>query len=103
VREAGGQAGAAGAPDGDALAVRVTPRARRNEIAGVRDGVVLVRVASAPEDGRANVAVRRLIADCLDMRISAVELVRGERSREKLIRVDGMPAAVARARLLAGR
>jgi uncharacterized protein YggU (UPF0235/DUF167 family) len=44
------------------IAVRLTPRARVNEIAGERDGVLLVRVTVPPMDGRANAALYRLIA-----------------------------------------
>jgi uncharacterized protein (TIGR00251 family) len=88
--------------DSPGLAVRVTPRARRNEIAGARDGVVLVRVASPPEDGRANLAVRRLIATRLSLRLAEVTVIRGESSREKVILVEGMTGAQTRANLLGG-
>ncbi len=83
-------------PKPDALEIRVTPRARRDEIAGVRDGIVLVRVTAPPADGRANLAVRRLIADRLHVRLAQVLLVGGERRREKLLRIEGITAAEAR-------
>ena len=81
--------------------IRVTPRAGRDEIAGERDGCVLVRVRAAPEDGKANEAARRLIASRLGARVAEVELVRGARSRRKTFRVAGLAAADARRRLLA--
>ncbi len=81
--------------------IKVTPRARREEIAGERDGCVIVRVRAAPEDGRANESVRRLIAARLGVRTAEVELLRGERSRRKTVRVAGLTAAEAR-RLLLG-
>ena len=81
--------------------IKVVPRAGREEIAGERDGCVLVRVRAAPEDGRANAAVRRLIAAQLGVRVAEVELLRGERSRRKTVRVAGLAAAEARRRLLA--
>jgi uncharacterized protein len=82
--------------------IRVTPRARREEIAGERDGCVLVRVRALPESGKANEAVRRLIAERLGVRTADVELMRGGRSRSKTVRVAGLAPADARRRLLAG-
>ena len=81
--------------------IKVTPRAARDEIAGERDGCVLVRVRAAPDAGKANEAVRRLIAAELGVRAAEVELLRGERSRRKTVRVVGLAAAAARQRLLA--
>jgi uncharacterized protein len=86
------------------LRVRVTPRAGRNEIAGERDGVLLVRVTAAPEGGRANTAVCRLIAKALRIGPTRVSVARGSRSREKLVRieeVEGDPQALVR-QILAG-
>lgn len=82
------------------LAVRVTPRARRDEIAGLREGVLQVRVAALPEDGRANEAVCRLVARRLGVPLRSVTLVKGQRSRQKLISVAGIGAAEALRRLL---
>jgi uncharacterized protein YggU (UPF0235/DUF167 family) len=75
--------------------VRVTPRARTDEIVGVRDGVLVLRVAAPPADDRANAAVQSLIARRLGVRASRVVLVRGERSREKVVRVEGLAADAA--------
>lgn len=82
------------------LAVRVIPRAGRDEIAGVRDGKLLVRTAAPPEGGRANAVVLALIAQRLRLARKDVVLARGERSREKLLRLNGMTAAAALERLL---
>jgi uncharacterized protein YggU (UPF0235/DUF167 family) len=82
--------------------VKVIPRSRRDEVAGERDGRLLLRVRSAPESGRANEAVRRLIAAGLGIPVGDVELLRGAGSRLKTIRVAGLTAAEARRRLLAG-
>lgn len=78
------------------LALRVQPRSRRNEIAGERAGALLVRVTAPPVDGKANDAVRRLVAKTLDVPISRVSVVRGESSRDKLIEVDGVDDAELR-------
>ena len=85
----------------EAFEVRVIPRAGREEIAGERDGCVLVRVRAAPVDGKANEAVRRVIATKLGIRLAQVELLRGERSRRKTVRVAGLAPGEARRALLA--
>lgn len=72
------------------LALRVQPRSRRNEIAGERAGALVVRVTSPPVDGRANEAVRRLIAKRLGVPAGRVSIVRGESSRDKLVEVEGI-------------
>jgi len=72
--------------------VRVTPRAGKNEIAGERAGALLVRVTAAPEEGRANKAVCRVIARALGVAPSRVAVLRGAGSREKLLRVEGATA-----------
>lgn len=76
------------ADDGSELiGVRVITRARRNEIAGERDGRLLVRTTAAPVDGKANAAVRKLVADHFDVPLSRVELVAGHHTRDKTFRV----------------
>jgi uncharacterized protein (TIGR00251 family) len=76
------------------LRVRVTPRASRDEIAGERDGTLLVRVTAPPEGGKANKAVCKVIAKALRVAPSRVSVVRGAGSREKLLRIEDLdPAA----------
>jgi uncharacterized protein (TIGR00251 family) len=70
------------------IRVRVTPRAKRNEIAGWRDGVLQVRVAAPPVEGRANDAVCKLLAKRLRVPRSSVQVVRGESARDKLINIE---------------
>jgi uncharacterized protein len=82
------------------LPVRLTPRGGRDVIAGVRDdGVLLVRVAAPPVDGRANDALCRVLAKALGVAPSRVTVVRGQTSRDKVVRVDGLEAADAHERL----
>ena len=71
--------------------MRVTPRAKRSERAGRReDGVLLARIAAPPVEGKANAALCALIAEALGVPKSRVSVVRGEGSREKTVRVDGV-------------
>jgi uncharacterized protein (TIGR00251 family) len=70
--------------------VRVHPRARRDEIAGERGGSLLVRVTAPPVEGKANVAVCRLLARQLGVAPGRVAVVRGASSRDKLVEIDGL-------------
>jgi uncharacterized protein (TIGR00251 family) len=81
------------------LRVRVTARASRDELAGLRDGVLHVRVSAPPVDGKANQAVCKLIARALGVGKTSVTVVRGERSRDKVVRIDGVEPETARSRL----
>jgi uncharacterized protein (TIGR00251 family) len=72
------------------ITIRVQPRARRDELLAIRDGVLVVRVVAPALEGRANDAVRRLLAKQLDLSPSRLTIVRGERSREKVMAVDGI-------------
>lgn len=67
--------------------VRVIPRARRDEVGGERAGRLLVRTTAAPVDDKANVAVRRLVADRFGVPARDVEIVKGARSRDKTLRI----------------
>lgn len=80
--------------------VRVQPRARRDELLGMRDGRLLVGVTAPPVDGKANAAVRKVLAKAAGVPPTRVSVVRGERSRDKVVRFEGVEDADAlRARL----
>jgi uncharacterized protein YggU (UPF0235/DUF167 family) len=72
------------------IAVRCTPRAPRDELAGVREGTLHARVRAAPHDGEANRALCRLIARFAGVPVARVSVVRGARGREKLVAVRGV-------------
>ena len=73
--------------------VRVAPRASRNRVVGVQDGALKVALTAPPVDGSANEALRKLLSKMLGVSKSAVEIVRGERGRTKLLRVRGADAS----------
>ncbi len=87
------------APPAVRLRVRVEPRASRDEVVGWREDTLRLRVSAPPQEGRANAAVVGLIARAAGVARSAVSVVAGERSRDKLVRVAGVSAAALRARL----
>ena len=72
------------------LAVHVTPKAGRDEVVGWRGGELSVKVAAAPEGGRANAAVCALIARDLRIAKTAVRVVRGQNGRHKQLEIDGV-------------
>jgi uncharacterized protein len=78
------------APGGVLLSVRVIPRARRSEFAGVRGDALLVRLAAPPVDGAANAALVELVSERLAIPRSRVTIVAGDRSRDKVVRLDGV-------------
>ena len=67
------------------IEIRVIPRAKRDEIGGERAGRLLVRTTAAPVDGKANAAVLELVAAHLGVPVRSVELVAGDRSRDKTL------------------
>ena len=80
-------------PGGVVITVRVIPRASRSCVAGTRGNALLVRLAAPPVDGAANDALVQVLAAALDVSRRAIDLVSGERSRLKRIRVSGIDAA----------
>ena len=81
------------------LSVRVQPRASRNAILGWYQNVLRVAVTAPPVEGEANQALTRLLARALGVASSGVNVVRGQRSRDKLVRVEGVSDSQLRARL----
>jgi uncharacterized protein (TIGR00251 family) len=72
------------------LKLRVSPGARRPGFAGRHGDAWKVRVAEPPEDGRANEAVLRLLAETLDVPRGSIALVSGHASRDKIVTLDGL-------------
>jgi uncharacterized protein (TIGR00251 family) len=73
--------------------VRVIPRASRSEVVGEFDGALKVKVSAPPVDGAANAEIQKLIAKRLGVSRSAVQIVSGESSKTKRLRVSGVTAA----------
>jgi uncharacterized protein len=75
------------------FSVRVTPRASRDAIEGEYQAALKVRLAAPPIEDRANDALRRLLAARLNVPVSAVRIVCGEKSRNKRVSVAGVTRA----------
>lgn len=81
------------------ITVRATPRSGRESIEAGAGGVFLVRVTAAPDEGKANAAVCRVVAGALGVPKSSVSVVRGHTARIKTLEVAGLTAEEVEARL----
>jgi uncharacterized protein len=87
---------------GSALAVRVTPRASRNEIVEIlEDGTVKVRIATSPADEESNAALLEFLSEILGVPGSKLDIVAGVIGRDKLISVVDMDVETVHARIVA--
>jgi len=80
------------AEGGVTFAVRVVPRASKDEIVGIHGDALKVRLTAPPVEGRANKALIVFLAKRLGVRKSQVEIVAGATSRRKMIRIIGLLA-----------
>ncbi len=87
--------------EGEAASFRVhlQSRASREGIVGEADGILKLRVTGPPVGGRANEASLRLLAKALDLPISRLQIVSGQRARLKMIRISAASADAIRERL----
>jgi len=87
---------------GSALAVRVTPRASRNEVVEIlEDGTVKVRIAASPADDEANAVLLEFLSEILGVPKNKLDIVAGVIGRDKLISVVDMDVETAHARIVA--
>lgn len=77
-------------PDSLSFSVRVIPRASRSEIVGEYDGSLKVKLASPPVDGAANAELIKLFAKKFDVSRGDVEIVSGETSKNKRIKINNL-------------
>ena len=75
------------------FAVRVQPRASKNEVAGVMDGALKIRLQAPALEDRANHALCEFLADLLKRPKAAVRILAGERSRTKRVEILGVTPA----------
>jgi hypothetical protein len=72
------------------LSIRLKPRAGSDAIVAERNGVLHVSVSAPPVEGQANAALCKLIAKRAGIARRRVSVIRGEHSREKVVRVEGV-------------
>ncbi|MDR0867716.1 MAG: DUF167 domain-containing protein [Planctomycetota bacterium] len=85
--------------NGARLAVRARAGGRKNALGGEYNGALKIEVTAAPERGKANRAIAALIAETCRLPASAVTLLQGETSRDKIFQLTGIDADTARERL----
>ena len=86
---------------GAALAIRVTPRASRNEISEIRsDGTVKIRLTAPPAEGKANQALIEFLSGVLGVSANRIEIVAGTTGRDKLVSILDLDAQTVHQRIL---
>src|SRR5438093_10268986 len=81
------------------LSLRVQPRASRNAVAGWAGDTLNIRLMAPPVEGAANAACLKFLADLLDLPPAQLEILRGERSRTKVVQSTGLSQEEVFARL----
>jgi len=81
------------------LSLRVQPRASRNAVVGWSGDTLNIRLAAPPVEGVANAACLDFLAKLLDLSPSRLEILRGDRSRDKVLRITGLSKEEVHARL----
>lgn len=73
---------------GAALTIRVTPRARRNEIVEIlSDLTIKIRLTAPPVEGKANKALIKYLSEVLDIPSSKIDIVAGDTGRDKIVSI----------------
>jgi uncharacterized protein (TIGR00251 family) len=79
------------------LSVRVTPNAKANQIIAISQGSVRIKVRAVAKDGKANAELIYFLSDLLDCHRSQVEIIKGEKTRTKLLEIrDSDPEEISR-------
>jgi uncharacterized protein (TIGR00251 family) len=77
--------------------VRVTPNAKSNQIIAISQGTVRIKVRAVAKDGKANAELISFLTNLLDCHRSQVEIIKGEKTRNKLLEIrDSDPEEISR-------
>jgi len=83
------------------LQFHVVPNARQNKVIGEHNGAIKIKLRAPAVEGKANAALRSFLAEELKIPERSIALERGQKSRAKLIRIEGLSEEEARRHLLA--
>jgi uncharacterized protein (TIGR00251 family) len=86
--------------DGVELSIYVVPRSSRCEIAGIHNNSLRIKLTSPPVDNEANIQCCDFIAKKLGIARRQVSIIRGNTSRQKVLRIEGVTERVVREKLL---
>lgn len=87
-------------PEGILFSVKVTPKARSNQIVGWKESILAVRVAAVPEKGEANEELERYLSSLIGIGRSHVRVIQGHSSRNKRLCVTGITLENLKQRLV---
>jgi uncharacterized protein len=83
------------------IRVHVIPNAKIDKVVGEHGGAIKIKLRAPAIEGKANTALRKFLAEKLSISQRAIVLERGERSRDKVLRIDGLSEEEVRQRLIA--
>ncbi len=86
-----------GTESGVRLHLYVQPGGKKSEVLGEHDGALKVRIQARPVEGQANAAIVDFVAKTFGVSRSKVNLIRGEKSRQKVVEITGLTLGEARA------
>jgi uncharacterized protein (TIGR00251 family) len=72
------------------LTIQVQPKAKRNEVLGFAEGILRLKIAAPPVEGKANKEVISYLSEVLDIPKSSVDIERGHTSKIKIIAINGV-------------
>ncbi|MCH8830335.1 MAG: DUF167 domain-containing protein [Planctomycetes bacterium] len=81
------------------LPVQAQPKSRKNAVGGVHNGRLKVAVTPAPEKGKANAALVKVLAEALNLKRSQIELAAGATTTHKVFRITTATTELIRARI----
>jgi uncharacterized protein len=76
--------------NGVSFPVQVLPRSSRCALVGVQEGAIRLKLTSPPVEGRANEECLEFLAELLEVKKGQIDIVRGHKSRKKIVQVDGL-------------
>jgi uncharacterized protein (TIGR00251 family) len=85
------------------LRFHIVPNAKQNKVMGKRRDAIKIKLHAPAMEGKANAALRSFLAEELKISERSILLERGQKSREKIIHIEGLSEGEARSRLLVKR
>jgi len=82
------------------LRFHIVPNAKQNKVIGEQGTAIKIKLRAPAREGKANQALRNFLAEQLRISARSIVLEHGQKSREKLIRIEGLHAEEVRRRLL---
>jgi uncharacterized protein len=87
---------------GSAITVRISPRAKQNEISGIlSDGTIKIHLIAPPEDGKANAALIKFLAEIFEIPPANIEIIAGFGSKDKLLSIIDLDAELVQEKIYA--